>query len=60
MSSKSLITESIPFDIDCNENLHQLMPKLPKANVDEWIECRDAKSFPRKSWRKKIKGGTKG
>jgi hypothetical protein len=35
MSAKSCVAESIQLDI---ENLHQLMPKSPKAIVDEWIE----------------------
>ncbi len=35
MSAKIFITESISLDI---KNLHQLVPKPPKANVDEWIE----------------------
>jgi hypothetical protein len=53
MSSKSFITETIPLDI---ENLHQLMPKPPKANVDEWIDWKiKTDSYNNKVW-KQING----
>ncbi len=48
MIAKCFITESIPLDI---ENLHQLMPKPPKANVDEWIEQKiKIDSYNNKVW----------
>jgi hypothetical protein len=48
MIAKTFISESITLDI---ENLHQLMPKQPKTNVDEWIEWKiKTDSYNNKVW----------
>jgi hypothetical protein len=53
MIAKTFISESITLDI---ENLHQLMPKQPKTNVDEWIEWKiKTDSYNNKVW-KQING----
>ncbi len=53
MIAKTFISESIRLDI---ENLHQLMPKQPKTNVDEWIEWKiKTDSYNNKVW-KQING----